>query len=94
MATAKKVPAKKTVAKKAPAKKAPVKRVLVSRSTIATVKADQQFSMPHEVKEWIERADSIIRSQKSQIVEMEDEIKKLKAYKSFATAKILGMSSE
>lgn len=94
MATAKKPAAKKVVAKKAPAKKTAPKRIQVSQRTIASVKADEMFAMPQEVKDWIDRASSTMKHQANQIAAMKEEIAQLKAYKKFAANKIQGMSFE
>lgn len=94
MATAKKPAAKKVVAKKAPAKKTALKRIQVSQRTIASVKADEMFAMPQEVKDWIDRASSTMKHQANQIAAMKEEIAQLKAYKKFAANKIQGMSFE
>jgi len=94
MATAKKTPAKKATkpAAKAkvatPAKKA-TKDVLVSQRTVATAKADQKFTMPLEVKDWIERAQSIMNHQKGQIERLKKENTELKAYQKWAQHRIL-----
>ena len=86
MATAKKVAAKaapkKTVAK-APPK--PVK---------ATVRREQEFSMPMEVKDWIDQAMSRIKSMQSKIDRLEIENKELKSYKRWAEHRILNSSPE
>lgn len=84
---------KKPVAKAA-AKKAPAKKVLVMTKTVAKVKKEQEFSMPMEVKEWIEQAGSRMKSLQSKIDRLEAEIKELKSYKQWATNKILGSSYE
>jgi hypothetical protein len=86
MATAKKVAAKaapkKTVAK-APAKavKAPARR-------------EQEFSMPMEVKDWIDQAMSRLKSMQSKIDRLEAENKELKSYKRWAEHRILNSSPE
>ncbi len=81
MATAKKVPAKKVAVKKAvPAKKAP--------------KAEQQFSMPTEVKDWIERANSTIQHLRGQIETLKKENADLKSYRKFAEQRILRSDHE
>jgi hypothetical protein len=86
MATAKKVAAKaapkKTVAK-APPK--PVK---------APVRREQEFSMPMEVKDWIDQAMSRIKSMQSKIDRLETENKELKSYKRWAEHRILNSSPE
>lgn len=100
MATAKKTPAKATskpVAAKKPATKAKVapslkkapERILVAERTVAKVKADEQFVMPMEVKNWIERAQSIMNHQKGQIERLKVENTELKAYKKWAEHRIL-----
>jgi len=91
---AKKAPAKKVVAKPTPAKKTAPKRVLVSQRTLASVKKDEMFAMPQEVKEWIERSSSIMKHQANQIEQLKEENAKLKAYRKFAEQKILGTSYE
>lgn len=82
MATAKKTPAKKTVAKKAPAK------------AVQKPVQEQTFAMSQEVKDWIDRASSIMKHQANQIADLKTEIKDLKVYKKFAAQKIQGMSYE
>jgi hypothetical protein len=57
-------------------------------------KPQEMFSMPQEVKEWIERASSTMKHQANQIATMKEEIAQLKAYKKFASNKIQGMSFE
>ena len=100
MATAKKTPAKAksspTAAKKIPAKaKAPAKakkapeRILVAERTIAKVKADEQFVMPMEVKNWIDRANSIMNHQKGEIERLKAENKELKTWRRWAEDRIL-----
>jgi hypothetical protein len=74
--------AKKTPAKKAPAKKAALKKAVTSSS-------EQLFTMPVEVSEWIERAQSIMKHQKGEIERLKLENKDLKAYKKFAETRIL-----
>lgn len=101
MATAKKAPAKtasKPVAAKKPAAKAKVpvkaKNVLVASKTVATAKADEQFRMPLEVKEWIDQASSRMKNMQSKIERLEEENKKLKAYRRWAEQRIVGTSHE
>jgi len=93
MATAKKVPAKKSVAQlaaiqRASAKKAPAK------ATAKPVEPPQEFSMPTEVKEWIEQATSRMRNLQSKIDRLESENIELKSYKRWAEQRILGSSHE
>ena len=92
MATAKKTPAKKTVAKAAV--KAPAKKVLVQSKPLAKVKADEEFRMPLEVKEWIDQAASRMKSMQGKIDRLEAENNELKSYKKWAEHRILGSSYE
>lgn len=99
MATAKKTAPKKAATKKvvpkpSPAKKTATKRVLASQRTIASVKADEMFAMPQEVKDWIDRASSTMKHQANQIAALKEEVAQLKAYRKFAAQKIQGMSFE
>jgi peptidoglycan hydrolase CwlO-like protein len=85
---------KKPVAKaavKTPAKKTPKKQ---TELTPAPKKAEQEFFMPIEVKDWIEQAGSRLKSQQGKIDRLEAEIKELKSYKQWATNKIMGTSYE
>jgi hypothetical protein len=84
---AKKAPAKK-VAKKAPP------RLLVANKSVAQAPANQMFSMPTEVKEWIERANSTIQHLKGKVERLETENKELKAYQKFAEQRILRSEHE
>ena len=96
MATAKKPPAKtaKPVAKAAkpvvkakappPAPKAPM----------ASRRQEEQFRMPLAVSEWIEQANSRLKSLQSKIDRLEAENKELKSYKKWAEHRILGSSYE
>ncbi len=85
---AKKVPAKKVVAKKA------TPRLLASNKAVAQAPANQTFSMPTEVKEWIERANSTIQHLQSKVARLETENKELKAYQKFAEQRILRSEHE
>jgi hypothetical protein len=77
MAVAKKaVAVNKTIAK-APA---PLKNSAVPK--------EELFAMPQQVKDWIERAGSIMKHQEGKIQSMETELKELRAYKKWATARI------
>ena len=52
------------------------------------IKKEKTFSMPTEVSNWIEKANSTINYQKNQIEELKKEIKELKAYKNWASNRI------
>jgi hypothetical protein len=85
---AKKVPAKKVAAKKAPP------RLPVAKKVVAQAPVNQTFSMPTEVKEWIDRANSTIQHLKSKVDRLETENKELKAYQKFAEQRILRSEHE
>ena len=86
MATAKKkvatTPPKKTVKKVA----------TTPRTKVETT--PQQFSMPQEVKDWIERAQSIMNHQRGEIERLKEENKALKTYRKFAEHRILRSEAE
>ena len=56
---------------------------------MVTKKKEVLHMMPKEVKEWIDRAGSIMTSQRNQIETLKAEIKDLKAYKKWAEKKIV-----
>ena len=93
MATTKKVAAKaapkKTVAK-TPAKKLVMEYVPPKQ----VVKREQEFSMPMEVKDWIDQAMSRLKSMQSKVERLEAENKELKSYKRWAEHRILNSSPE
>jgi hypothetical protein len=74
----------------ATAKKSPAKKV--TSKTVAP-KA-QRFDMPMEVKDWIERAQSIMNHQRGEIERLKSEVKDLKAYKKWAEHRILRSDHE
>jgi hypothetical protein len=88
MATAKKVAAK--AALKKIAKKLVMEYIPLNK----TVKREQTFDMPVEVRDWIEQASSRLKSMQSKIERLELENKELKSYKRWAEHKIVGTSSE
>ena len=80
------------MATKAPAKKvailtpkSPIKKPAVKKQVKSV---EPMYKMPSEVSEWIERANSTIRHQTGRIASLEAELKELKAYKKWATARI------
>jgi hypothetical protein len=98
MATAKKVAAKAapkkkvqlTTLKKTPAKKLVLEYIPPKK----VVKREQEFSMPMEVKDWIDQAMSRLKSMQSKVDRLEAENKELKSYKKWAEHRILGSSPE
>jgi hypothetical protein len=80
-------------AKKVAAKAAPKKTVQLTTPK-KTVKQEQEFSMPMEVKDWIDQAMSRLKSMQSKVDRLEAENKELKSYKKWAEHRILGSSPE
>lgn len=89
MATAKKTPAKATKPATKAKVPAPAKKV-----PMASKAQEEQFRMPLAVSEWIEQANSRMKSLQSKIDRLETENKELKAYKKWAEHRILGSSHE
>ena len=89
MATAKKPAA--MAAKPATKAKVPTPPQKVAMASRAQ---EEQFRMPLEVSEWIERANSRLKSLQSKIDRLETENKEFKAYKKWAEHRILGSSHE
>ena len=52
---------------------------------------DAQFDMPQRVKDWIDRAGSIMTKQKSEIEDLKKENQELKSYRAWAEKRILQM---
>jgi len=73
------------------ATKAPTKKVAAKK---APETAEKTYSMPMEVHDWIERANSIINHQKGEIERLKAEIKDLKSYKKWAEHRILRSDQE
>jgi len=93
MATTKNKLAIKTPAK-APAKVAKkASKTTVARKTTREVH-EPMYHMPVEVKDWIERTTSMLNHQKGEIDRLKQENKELKAYKSWATHRILRSDQE
>ena len=87
MATAKKTPAKKAVKTTTKAKVAtPAKKPAVAP---AKATGERTYTMPQDVKDWIERAQSIMNHQKGEIERLKKENTELKAYKKWAEHRIL-----
>ena len=80
-------------AKKPAAKKTPLQKK-AGNTAAAPKKDDQVFSMPQEVKDWIERANSIMKHRQGEIDRLKVEIAELKAYKKWAESRILRSDHE
>ena len=52
------------------------------------------YTMPKEVSEWIERANSTIQHLKTQVATLKEENVNLKAYRNFAEHRILRSEAE
>lgn len=70
----------------------PAKKKATTSKKFTTTK--MTYSMPVEVKEWIDRASSTIQHQKGVIDRLKKEVADLKQYKAWATHRILGTSKE
>jgi hypothetical protein len=92
VATAKKT--SKAPAKKAPAKKTVEKKLAPKKQAEFSVPPQQTYDMTREVKEWIERANSIIQHLRGKVERLESENKELKAYQKFAEQRILRSEHE
>ena len=73
---------------KAPAKKVAAKKVAAKTKTKITAKPEPVYGMPQEVKDWIERAHSIMNHQRGEIERLKTENKELKAYKEWASSRM------
>jgi hypothetical protein len=88
--------AKKVAAKAAPKKaaKTPPKKAVATTPVKQAVQREQEFSMPMEVKDWIDQAMSRLKSLQSKVDRLEAENKELKSYKRWAEHRILNSSPE
>lgn len=92
MATAKK-PAVKAKTKPVAAKKAPVKaKAPVARKTAS--EPVKTYAMPQDVKDWIERANSIMNHQRGEIERLKTENKDLRTWRRWAEDRILKSDHE
>jgi hypothetical protein len=66
---------------------------MVTKKQVANVVAKdaEQFNMPQRVKDWIDRAGSIMTKQKTEIEDLKKENKELKSYRAWAEKRILQM---
>lgn len=55
---------------------------------------EQQYSMPTEVKDWIDRANSTINHLRGQIARLTEENNELKSYRRWAEQRILRSEAE
>ena len=66
---------------------------MVTKAKRASIK-EETFAMPMEVKEWIERANSMMNHLRGEVDRLKEENKKLKAYKKWAEHRILRSDHE
>lgn len=71
--------------------KKPVAKKVVKK---APTKSAQQFSMPMEVKEWIDQASSRLAYMTSEIERLKEENKRLKRNHKIMETRVMGMSLE
>lgn len=65
---------------------------MATKKQIANAVAkDAQFDMPQRVKDWIDRAGSIMTKQKTEIEDLKKENTELKSYRAWAEKRILQM---
>lgn len=61
---------------------------------IETKAGEPMYHMPVEVRDWIDRTTSMMHHQKGEIARLKQENKELKAYKTWATHRILRSDQE
>ena len=88
MVTAKKTPAKKTSVQ--PSKK----NIPVQSKVVATVKKEEEFRMPVEVKDWIDQAESRIRHLTTKVARLEEDNLKLRRANKVMEQRVMNMSVE
>jgi hypothetical protein len=84
-----KAPAKKTAKLLEPKKPAAKAKAPAPAKKPAKEPSEAMYTMSQDVKDWIERAQSIMNHQRGQIERLTLEIKELKAYKKWAEHRIL-----
>jgi hypothetical protein len=71
-------------------KKIPAKKTVAKTPS----KAEPQFAMPMEVKNWIDQASSRMAHMTSEIARLKEENKQLKRTHKLMEQRVMGMSSE
>ena len=64
-------------------------KVSPSPKKLAKSRSDAKYAMPEEVRDWIDRANSIIQHLRGKVDRLEQENKQLKAYRKWAEQRIL-----
>ena len=70
------------------------KKVAEKKTKAPAVPKEPTFAMPQEVKDWIERASSIMKHHQGEILRLKQEIVELKSYKKWAEHRILRSDHE
>ena len=60
----------------------------------AKSRSDAKYAMPDEVRDWIDRANSIIQHLRGKVERLEQENKELKSYRKWAEQRILSSDFE
>lgn len=84
--------------------KKPTKTPVAAKKTVAkpkvapkpkkAVEAQQSFAMPQEVKDWIDRAQSIMNHQRTEIDRLKTRNKELESWRRWAESRILRSEAE
>lgn len=67
---------------------------MTAKKTAKPKEQETLYSMPQDVKDWIERAQSIMNHQRGEIERLKEEIKELKAYKVWAANRLMRSEHE
>ena len=70
------------------------KNVLVQSKVVATVKKEEEFRMPVEVKDWIDQAESRIRHLTTKVARLEEDNLKLRRANKVMEQRVMNMSVE
>ena len=69
-------------------------KVSPSPKKLAKSRPDAKYAMPEEVRDWIDRANSIIQHLRGKVERLEQENKELKSYRKWAEQRILSSDFE
>lgn len=70
------------------------KKVIVQSKVVATVKKEEEFRMPTEVKEWIDQASSRMSHMRTEIDRLKEENAKLRRANKVMEQRVMNMSVE
>jgi predicted RNase H-like nuclease (RuvC/YqgF family) len=85
---------KTVIAKKVVAKKVPAKNVVAKVATSIKSRPEPMFSMPQEVKNWIDQASSRLAHLTSEVERLKEENRRLKVTVRSQEHRIMGTSQE